>query len=162
MIQVQWYTMVVELLTLISCKNIYKLSVSMLPLAQLCAVNVVSGKEAIVLVGEQNREGLCSILTSRCVGCNKELQFSTSSRVQGMSGGRYWECNLAAVWGQMATGEGHVPLTESMVVLGIPSLSKKAFMSTKKRIGEWWWNLFKESMKQAGISHHQPWRLTSL
>ena len=40
---------------------------------QLCAVNAVSGKEAIVLVGEQNCQGLCSILTSRCVGCNKEF-----------------------------------------------------------------------------------------
>ena len=40
-----------------------------------------------MLVGEQNCQGLCSTLTSRCIGCNKEFQFSTSSKVQGMSGG---------------------------------------------------------------------------
>ena len=67
-----------------------------------------------------------------------------------MSGGRYWECNLAAVWGQMVTGGGHVPLTESMAVLGIPSLTKKAFMTIEKRIGQWWWALFEESVQQAG------------
>ena len=61
-----------------------------------------------------------------------EFQFSTSSRVKGMSGGHYWECNLAAVWGQMATGGGHAPLTESMAILGIPSLTKKSFMSIEK------------------------------
>ena len=70
---------------------------------QLCAVNAVSGKEAIVLIDEQNRQGLCSILASCCVGCNKKFQFSTSSKVQGTSGGHYWEYNLAAVWGRMAT-----------------------------------------------------------
>ena len=67
-----------------------------------------------------------------------------------MSGGHYWECNLAAVWGQMATGEGHAPLNEFMAVLGVPSLLKKAFVSTEKRIGEWWKDLLKISMKQAG------------
>ena len=79
---------------------------------QLYAVNAVFGKEAIVLVGEQNCEEHCSILTFHCVGCNKEFQFSTSSRVQSMSGGRYWEYILAAVWGKMNTGGGHAPFTE--------------------------------------------------
>ena len=71
----------------------------------LWAANAVTGKEAIVLVDEQNHEGFCSILTSRCVGCNKKFQFSTSSRVQDMSGGRYWKCNLASVWGRWWQGE---------------------------------------------------------
>jgi len=34
----------------------------------------------------------------------------------------------------MAMGGGHVPLSESMAVLGIPSLSKRALMSTEKCI----------------------------
>ena len=66
----------------------------------------MSGKEAILLVGEQNREGLCFILTSPCVGCNKEFQFSTSSKVQGMSGGHYWECNLAECGDRWQQGGG--------------------------------------------------------
>ena len=81
--------------------------------------NTLSGNEPIVLVGEHNRAGFCSVLSSCCVGCIMEFQFSTSSRVQGMSGGHYWEYNLAAVWGQMATGGGHAPLKESMSVLCI-------------------------------------------
>ena len=124
---------------------------------QPCMDNALSGNDAIVLVGEHNHAGLCSVLSSRCAGCHMEFQFSTSSRVQGMSGGHYWECNLAAVWGQMATGGGHTPLKESMAVLGIPSMSKKLFMSIEKRICEWWWSLLEESMKEAGAAgmYHQ-------
>jgi len=33
--------------------------------------------------------------------------------VLGLTGGHHWKCNLAAVWGQMATGGEHAPLTES-------------------------------------------------
>ena len=69
-----------------------------------------------------------------------------------MSGGRYWECNLAAVWGQMDTGGGHATLTESMAVLGIPSLTKKSFMSIEKWIDEWWRALLKYSMKEACVT----------
>ena len=117
---------------------------------QPCADNTLSRNDAIILTGEHNNNGLCSVLTSHCVGCHTDFKFSTSPRVKGMSGGRYWECNLAAVWGQMATGGGHAPLTELMAVLGIPSLTKKGFMTIEKRIGQWWWDLFEESMKQAG------------
>ena len=104
---------------------------------QPCADNALSGNDAIILSGEHNNNGLCSILTSRCTGCHTEFKFSTSTRIKGISGGRYWECNLAAVWGQMATGGGHAPLTELMAVLGIPSLTKKAFVAIEKRIGQW-------------------------
>jgi len=45
-------------------------------------------------------------------------------------------CNLAAVWGQMATGGGHALLTESMTVMGIPVMTKKAFVDAEKRIDE--------------------------
>ena len=65
----------------------------------------------------------------------------TSSKTKGISGGRYWECNLAAVWGQMVTGGGHAPLTESMAMLGVCSLTKKAFITIEKHIGQWWWTL---------------------
>ena len=121
-------------------------------MCQPCMDNALSGNEAIVLVGEHNRAGFCSVLSSHCAGCHMEFQFSTSSRVQGMSDGHYWECNLAAVWRQMATGGGHAPLKESMAVLGIPSLSKMSFMSIEKRIGEWWWSLLEDSMKEAGAA----------
>ena len=31
----------------------------------------------------------------------------------------------------------------------VPSLTKKAFITIEKRIGQWWWALFEESMQQA-------------
>ena len=49
-----------------------------------------------------------------------------------------WETNLAAVWGQMATGGGHAMLQETMSVLGVPTMTKKSFMTTERDIGEWW------------------------
>ena len=47
---------------------------------------------------------------------------------------------------------GHAPLKESVAVLGIPSMSKKSFMSIEKQIGEWWWSLLEDSMKESGAA----------
>ena len=65
---------------------------------------------SISLTGERYREGLASVLSATCSGCRMEVAFPTSSKVTGLGGGQRWECNLAAVWGQMSTGGGHVPL----------------------------------------------------
>ena len=129
---------------------------------QACADNALSGNDAIILTGEKNNYGLCSVLTSCCAGCHTDFHFSTSSKTKGISGGRYWECNLVAVWGQMVTGGGHAPLTESMAVLGVRSLTKKAFITIEKHIGQWWWTLFEDSMKQAGNEEsycHCQWKI---
>ena len=66
-----------------------------------------------------------------------------------MTGGKYWEANLAAVWGQMCTGGGHKEFGEAMAILGVQTMSKQSFMPTE-RIGEWWRDLFEESMTSAG------------
>ena len=86
----------------------------------------------MVSVTEQHREGLASILTTRCEGCHATFSFSTSVKVHGMTGGQYWENNLAAVWGQMSTGGGHTPLEESMAALGIPTMTKRSFIAAEK------------------------------
>lgn len=109
----------------------------------------------IYLTGETYRHGLASVLTAKCSGCCAEVVFSTSSRVSTLKGKKRWECNLAAVWGQMATGGGHAPLTETMSVLGIPSMTKKSFMSTEKAIGEWWWDSLQKSMNKAAKEEKQ-------
>ena len=41
---------------------------------QPCMVNALSGNEAMVLVGEHNRVGLCSVLSSRCAGYHMEFR----------------------------------------------------------------------------------------
>ena len=102
-----------------------------------------------MLAGERNREGLASILSARCSGCRLEIAFPTSSKVNGVGSGQRWESNLAAVWGQMSTGGGHAPLTESMSLLGVPVMTKKSFMATERAIGHTWWCALEESMKMA-------------
>ena len=103
-----------------------------------------------ISINEQKREGLASVFTIHCNGCSEDFTLATSAKVKGPSGHQYWENNLAAVWGQMSTGGGHAILQETMSVLGLPTMTKKSFMATERRIGEWWWNHLQESMKSAG------------
>lgn len=56
------------------------------------------------LIGE-TRHGLASILKGECSSCGHTIVFETSPKVKGPRKYCRWECNLAAVWGQMATGQ---------------------------------------------------------
>lgn len=124
--------------------------------AASCTTCTNSGGDAFALVCAKNRQGLASILVARCRGCGKEFPFSTSSKVRCLPDGHVrWECNLAAVWGQMATGGGYSPLQESMATLGVPVMTKKAFIHTESVIGQWWWEMLCESMKKAGEEERQ-------
>ena len=40
------------------------------------------------------------------------------------------------MWGQMSTGGGHAPLSETISVLGIPVMTKKSFMATERAMGK--------------------------
>ena len=42
------------------------------------------------------------------------IKFETSKKMKGPRG---WECNLAAVWGQLSSGGGHRPLMNTMSLL---------------------------------------------
>ena len=101
---------------------------------QACISKALQEKEAVVLFGEAIRAGFASVLSSRCAGCQQEFKFSTSTKVKGMSGGKQWETNLAAVWGQMTTGGGHKPLAEMMAILGVPVMTKQSFLTTEKKV----------------------------
>ena len=101
------------------------------------------------MTGEHNREGLASVLSARCSSCRLEVVFPTSSTVTGVGAGQQWECNLAAVSGQLSTGSGHAPLVETMSVLGVLVMTKKSFITTEKAIGHEWWDALDESMKEA-------------
>ena len=90
----------------------------------------------ISLTGEKYQGGLASIISEICSGCQTEMAFPTWSKVASQSGLQRWECNVAAVWGQMATGGGHAPLVEIMSVLGIPVMFKKSFIATEKEIAD--------------------------
>lgn len=100
----------------------------------------------VFLAGESYRGGLASILTAKCTGCRAQLAFPTSPRVTTIGGAR---SNLAAVWGQMATGGGHAPLEEAMSILGIPVMTKKTFVATEKEISQQWRSFLDKSMVEA-------------
>ena len=78
--------------------------------------------------------------------CHYELIFPTLSKVSGLSGGKCWECNMVAVWGQMSIGGGH----SSMSVLGILVMTKRSFIASEKQIGQWWMDVLQQTMNEAG------------
>lgn len=104
---------------------------------------------AIKLIGE-SRNGLASILRGHCEVCEHTIVLETSKKVKGPRGYSRWESNLAAVWGQMATGQGHSQLEESMSVVGVPVMTKASFIATERDIGERWKSELQESMAEAG------------
>ena len=71
--------------------------------------------------------------------------------MKGPRGYSRWECNLAAVWGQMSTGQGHSQLEESMSVLGVPVMTKASLISTEREIGEQWKVELQQLMVEAGL-----------
>ena len=103
----------------------------------------------MILTGEK-RYGLASVLSSKCNRCGHEIVLESSRKVKGPREYQRWECNPAAVWGQMITGGGHSPLKESMSVLGVPVMSKSCFQQTERDIGEWWTTRLEQAMIEAG------------
>ncbi len=104
---------------------------------------------SVSLSGEV-RDGLASILSSCCSTCGHSITLKTSDKVKGPHGYQRWECNLAAVWGQMTTGGGCSQLEETMSIVGVPVMSKASFIQTERDIGEWWRTQLSESMIDAG------------
>lgn len=103
-------------------------------------------RTSITLIGE-NRDGLASILTSQCSTCDYKITLETSKKVKGPHNYNRWECNLAAVWGQIMTCGGHRKLEETMSVVGVPVMTKA---STKRDIGECWEQDLQKSMVEGG------------
>ena len=103
----------------------------------------------VTLIGETYRNGMASVLSAKCSSCRMEIAFSTSHKVEGVGSGKRWESNVAAVWGQMSTGGGHAHLKETMSVLGVPTMTKKAFVATESAIDKCWWQSLEESMREA-------------
>ena len=58
----------------------------------------------MMLIVEQACYGMASIIAYQCYGCNEQMSYATSTKTASPEGNKYWTCNLAAVWGQMATG----------------------------------------------------------
>lgn len=69
-----------------------------------------------MVLQEESRDGFASIFKAHCNKCEKIITLSTSEKVKGQHGYSRWESNLAAVWGQMSTGQGHSQLQKSMSI----------------------------------------------
>ena len=82
---------------------------------------------------EQACYGMPFILSYKCDGCGQDNSFATSTKVDIPSNGKYWSCNVAAIWGQMSTGGGFYHLEESMGILGVPVMSKQSFVNTEQK-----------------------------
>ena len=93
---------------------------------------------------------MASILKGLCEICGHTIVLQTSKKVKGPRGTSRWESNLAAVWGQMATGQGNSQLGESLSVIGVPVMTKASFIATERAIGERWQVEMQEQMAKAG------------
>ncbi len=103
-----------------------------------------------VVLDQEKRAGMASVLKGDCTSCGKAVTLETSSKVKGPKGYCRWEANLAAVWGQMATGAGHSQLEETMSVMGVPVMTKASFIATERDIGGCWRQALLSSMANAG------------
>ena len=91
-----------------------------------------------------------SILQEQCSICSHKITLETSPKVRGARGYPQWECNVAVVWGEVVTGGGHSRLEETLVVLGVPVMTKCSFISTERGIGDQWRKRLEQSMVEAG------------
>ena len=92
-------------------------------IGQLTAHTTKCGGSVVISGG--SRDGLASILSTKYSVCGHTIALETAQKVVGPDEYRRWECNLAAVWGQIATSGGHSQLEETMSVLGGPCYVKK-------------------------------------
>ena len=100
--------------------------------------------------GEIYRAGLASIIQVTCTKCDTVFHIESSSRFTDKSGKKYWTVNLGAVLGQMAIGGGASHLTQTMISLGTPSMSKHTFTSTERYLSEEIEKMLAKSMIEAG------------
>ena len=87
------------------------------------SAHAINFKGHVILSGEI-KHGLASILKEECTLCSCSITFETSRKVKGPRNYSQWECNLAAVWGEMMTGGGHSRLQEMLGVICVPVMRK--------------------------------------
>ena len=114
----------------------------------------ISCLSPVELIGEVQRNGLCSTLLAKCSKCNEEIMFKTCSKVKlkeldGTIRSTY-QSNVTAVMGQMSTGGGCNNLEELLCTIGIPSMTKPTFIKIERLLGSAFETYLGELMLQAG------------
>ena len=97
---------------------------------------VISNKQSpIVLVSEIDNYGLASVLSAKCMGCHREINFETSPSLKIDASSRHFDINVCAVWGSLVTGNGQAPLNEFLACTDSPGLNQKTFSKIESEIG---------------------------
>ena len=78
------------------------------------------------LTGETYRAGLASVLQVSCEECTEMFSIPSWKHMK-TSDCRHWEVNLGAVLVKMMMGGDASCLATTMVVIGVPSMSKQTF-----------------------------------
>ena len=106
-------------------------------------------KSPIVLVSEINNYGLASVLSAKCMGCHREINFETSPRLTVSDSSRHFDINVRAVWGSLVTGNGQAPLNEFLACTDSPGLNPLTFNKIEMEINQWWDEQLQEDLRHA-------------
>ena len=108
-----------------------------------------NGQSPIVLISEIDNYGLASILSAKCMGCHREINFETSPRLRIDTTSRHFDINVRAVWGSLVTGNGQAPLNEFLACTDSPGLNQKTFTKIESDINSWWNEQLQHNLKKA-------------
>ena len=71
-----------------------------------CPEAALHADKLSITIERESSQGLASIIGMKCNSCNNVMELETSAKGSCPTGTKRWECNIAAVWGQMTTGGG--------------------------------------------------------
>jgi len=99
----------------------------------------------------RTKDGLASVIKTKCSACNHTIVLETSEKVKGPRGHKRWECEPCCCMGpRMVTGGGHSNLEETMSVLGVPVLAKNTLSRQSVVLGSGGDENLRESILEAG------------
>ena len=93
-----------------------------------------------ILFAGEKKDGLASIISTRCSQCDPSILLETSRKIKGAP-------RLPSMG--MSTGGGHSKLQKTWGVLGVPVMSARLFINTEHDIGVWWRKQLEEVMAEA-------------
>ena len=114
------------------------------------AINLGSqGISPIEITSEIDNFGLASVLCAKCKGCHREIIFKTSPTLNIDKKSRHFDINVRAVWGSVATGNGHSHINEFLATTDSPGMNQRTFNKIENEINCWWNTVLQEDLKNA-------------
>ena len=113
------------------------------------------GISPIELTSEIDTFGLASVLCAKCKGCHREIQFKTSPTLNVNQKSRHFDINVRAVWGSVATGNGHSHLNEFLATTDSPGMNQRTFNKIETDINSWWNSVLQDNLKKAVVEEKE-------